>query len=81
MKNLISRYESDIKGIHEKHEQDMANLREKHRLEMEELRRSLEEDKNKQKSEYEKVIKSLQDKLADELRKMEDSNGYLKKMY
>jgi hypothetical protein len=41
----------------------------------------LEEEKNKQKSEYEKVIKSLQDKLAEELRKMEDSNGYLKKMY
>lgn len=26
-------------------------------------------------------MKMLQDRLAEEIRKMEDSNGYLKKMY
>ena len=30
---------------------------------------------------YEARIKELEEKLAAELRKMEDSNGYLKKMY
>ena len=30
---------------------------------------------------YENKIKELEDKLAAEIRKMEDSNGYLKKMY
>ena len=32
-------------------------------------------------AEYEKKIKDLEDKLAAEIRKMEDSSGYLKKMY
>jgi hypothetical protein len=30
---------------------------------------------------YELKIRDLEEKLAAEIRKMEDSNGYLKKMY
>lgn len=30
---------------------------------------------------FEAKIKDLEEKLAAEIRKMEDSNGYLKKMY
>ena len=32
-------------------------------------------------NDYEVKIKDLEEKLAAEIRKMEDSNGYLKKMY
>ena len=32
-------------------------------------------------SEYERRIKELEERLAAEIRKMEDSNGYLKQMY
>ncbi len=52
------------------HRKDLANEREK-----------FEDEKNKIISEYEQKIKALEDKLAAEIRKMEDSSGYLKKMY
>lgn len=44
------------------------------------------DEKNKEeilkiRGEYEEKIKRLEDRLAQEIRKMEDSNGYLKKMY
>ena len=52
------------------HRKDLANERQK-----------FEGEKNKIISEYEQKIKALEDKLAAEIRKMEDSSGYLKKMY
>lgn len=48
---------------------------------MQKTRQQQEEEKKKIKSEYEAKMKILEDKLAEEIRKMQDSNGYLKKMY
>jgi hypothetical protein len=45
------------------------------------LREQLEAEKRGMAANYEAKIKDLEEKLAAEIRKMEDSNGYLKKMY
>ena len=45
------------------------------------MREQLEAEKKQMARGYEDKIKDLEAKLAAELKKMEDSNGYLKKMY
>lgn len=81
MKDLIQKYESSIVNIHETHQREVQQIHLANDQSMQSLRSTLEDEKNKLIGSYMSRIKQLEDKLAEEIRKMEDSNGYLKKMY
>ena len=81
MKELIDRYQNQIRQLALTHEEDIRKLKSQHEKELQNLREKLEQEKSAMAGGYEVRIKELEQKLAAEIRKMEDSNGYLKKMY